>query len=283
VQVDSQLGANLSRSRLELNLGFPLEFLKGMNVLELGSGPGRFTEHFVAHARSVVAVDLSEAIFHNSALGRENLLALQADLMEVPKLSEPIDLVFCRGVIQHTASPRDSIRQLFEYARPGGLVIFDVYKKESWDWRSYKYFWRPFFQKNIPLESFGKFLKRHGKALYRFHHVWLGVLSALPPLKFLFSRTPLYIHRNWDKEYPNLTSEQRIAIFEHEFIDAWYAHYDQPMTPNEVLATTSAFGQLPYSYDLQRNHFRYVRKEGANPVAARFTKNGALPVLNSPQ
>ena len=37
-QIDSHLGKNLSKSRLELNLGFPLEFLSGMNVLEIGCG-----------------------------------------------------------------------------------------------------------------------------------------------------------------------------------------------------------------------------------------------------
>ena len=93
---DSVLGANVSLSRLEAVLGFPVEFLKGMNVLEVGCGAGRFTEHLVKYAKNVVAVDMSSAITSNTALGAPNLLPLQADLMDLPKFSEPIDLLFSR-------------------------------------------------------------------------------------------------------------------------------------------------------------------------------------------
>ncbi len=280
VQSDAELNANISRSRLELNLGFPLEFLKGMNVLELGCGPGRFTEHFVQHAKSVVAVDLSNAIFHNSALGHRNLLAIKANLMEVPPLSEPIDLVFCRGVIQHTASPQDSLRRLFDYVRPEGLVIFDVYKKEPWHWRSFKYFWRPFFQKYISLEKFDRFITRHVVRLYAIHHASLRVLSTLRPLKWILMKTPLYLSNNWEEEFPNLTIAQKHELFKADLIDALYSHYDQPMTAREVLDTTAAIGQLPYSYDLMRNQFRYKKSDSTESIQARFTKNGALRMLS---
>lgn len=276
VQTDSTLGKNLSRSRLELNLGFPLEFLDGMTVLELGCGPGRFTEHFAKYAKQVVAVDMSDAIFFNIALGKNNVLALKADLMHVPPLNEPIDLVFCRGVIQHTVSPRDTIHRLFEYAKSDGLVIFDVYKKLPGDWRSFKYFWRPYFKRMLSVQRFDIFLTQHGHRLYTMHHAFLKFVRAIPPLRWVLERTPFLLTTDWDQQYPNLSSAQRLAMFQADLIDALYAEYDQPMTPGEVLATTAAFGQLPYSYDLGRNQFRYKRCMQEAPIRARFTRNGAL-------
>lgn len=274
--VDSALGENLSLSRLELNLGFPVSFLKDMNVLELGCGAGRFTEHLVKHARQVVAVDFSDAIFHNAALGAPNLLALRADLMNVPQLSEPIDLIFCRGVVQHTENPRATLFRFFEYVPENAFVIFDVYKKNKSDWRSFKYFWRPVFQRLFSVEKFDAFLKGHDRFLYALHHGWLRVVSAIPLVKRLFALTPFYLSTNWNTLYPNLPKEKRLDLFRNEMIDMLYSHFDQPMTPEEVVSTLAEIGQTPYSYDIWRNHFRYRKKKDRTPLKVKMTKNGVV-------
>lgn len=46
-QLDSFNGTKISQERLERCLGFPIEQLRGKNLLEVGSGAGRFTELFV--------------------------------------------------------------------------------------------------------------------------------------------------------------------------------------------------------------------------------------------
>lgn len=122
---DTHLGVPVSKGYLEMLMGFPVEFLKGMNVLELGCGAGRFTTILADYAKHVVAVDLSRAVYVNAALGRSNVTVLQADLLTIPKLSEPIDLVFCRGVIQHTKDPRTSMKRLFDYCKHDSIVIFN--------------------------------------------------------------------------------------------------------------------------------------------------------------
>ena len=59
VQLDSenQYSWNISEARLELVLGFPLEFLKDKSVIELGCGPGRFSEHFIKYCKDLTIVD----------------------------------------------------------------------------------------------------------------------------------------------------------------------------------------------------------------------------------
>jgi hypothetical protein len=153
-----------------------------------------------------------------------------------------------------------------------------VYKKHEWDGRSFKYFWRPIVQKHIPLEKFGAYLTKNGEWLYAAHHQWLKFLTVVRPLRWLIMKTPLFLSRDWDSDFPNLTHAERVEMFKADLIDALYAHYDQPMTGKEVLAVTSAFGQIPYSYDLDRNHFRYRKTADTMPLNVRFTKNGVLPI-----
>lgn len=275
--LDSALGVALSKTRLEFLLGFPVEFLKAMRVLEIGCGAGRFTEHLVRLAKEVVAVDLSDAVYHNAALGAPNLIALQADLMNLPPLSQPIDLVFCRGVIQHTPDPVRSIQKLFDYARPGGLVIFDVYLKSGPTWRAFKYFWRPFIKK-IAINKFDGFLEWHGRRLYRLQHALLRIYNRNRLTRFIsyrtIAKTPFFLATNWDKQYPALTPEQRLAIFKNELIDMFYSRYDNPMSPQEVIEALAAIGQIPYSYDVSRNHYRCRKESTRGPLKVRMTKNG---------
>jgi SAM-dependent methyltransferase len=273
---DAALNSDLSKTRLELNLGFPLSFLKGMNVLEIGCGAGRFTEHLIRHARNVVAVDLSDAVYCNSALGAPNLLAMRADLHDIPSLSETIDLVFCRGVIQHTADPKKSLHRLFDHVRKDGFVIFDVYKKNRGHKWTTKYFFRPILQKHVPIETFNRFINRRSQKLYDLHHRLLRFWSYFGPLRKYVSRTPFFLtlDMNWESQYGNLTREQREEIFKNELVDAMYAKYDQPMSTEEVIEALAEIGQTPYSYDVLRNHFRCRKSDRPEPLAVQITKNG---------
>lgn len=273
---DQALGATVSRSRLELVLGFPLDFLKDMTVLEIGCGAGRFTEHLVKHAKAVVASDLSEAVYSNAALGAPNLLALQADLRSLPHFSEPIDLVFCRGVVQHTPDPAQTIKRLFEAARPDGLVIFDVYRKTGGEWRNFKYFWRPVIQRLWTVDSFDSFITRHGEELYLWQHRLHRFWNSSRLLRRLIAKTPLYWHMNYEQQYRQMSPSQRLAVFKNELVDMFFAHYDQPMTAGEVLGALGGMGQRPYSYDIERNIFRCKKSEHGRPLKLAFTKNGVV-------
>lgn len=273
---DASLGARVSSSRIEHLLGFPLELLSGMTVLEVGSGAGRFTEHLVPYAKQVIASDLSEAVYINGALGAPNLLALQADIYAMPSFSEPVDLVICRGVVQHTPDPRKTIRTLFDLVRPGGLVVFDVYRRTGVEWRNFKYFWRPIIQRRWSVEEFDAFINKHGETLYRWHHRLHRFWNSFKPLRYVIARTPLYWHMNWEHQYPQMTHAQRLAVFKNELVDMFYAHYDQPLTAGEVLEVLGSIGQKPYSYDIERNIFRCRNESAGRPLTLSFTKNGIV-------
>lgn len=274
---DSTLKQNLSLRRLELNLGFPIEFLKDKVVLELGSGQGRFTEQLVKHAKHVITADMSYAIYHNIALNAPNLTAVRADINHFPKLKKPVDVVFCRGVLQHTEDPVKSMHALFNFVSEGGLVIFDVYKKTEGFRIDYKYFWRPVIQKFFTEKSFDAFLKRHDKSAYNIHQGVIRFCHMLGPIGRVLARLPITSGTDYEHQYPQVTPEQRREIFRNEQIDMLYSAYDQPLSPEEVIEELSRIGQTPYSYDHHRNHFRCRKVIPMVPVSVKITKNGVVP------
>jgi 2-polyprenyl-3-methyl-5-hydroxy-6-metoxy-1,4-benzoquinol methylase len=176
VQIDRFNGSQASyRHLMVFTLGNP-ELLRGKTILEIGSGAGRFTDYLVDLGSTVITVDPS-AIDTNVALGAPNLIAVRADLFDVPIRREKVDVVFCRGVIQHTCDPRRAILRLFDYVRPGGLVLFDVYALKWYTPFCAKYWLRP-FTRRIPAEKFIPFAERWVPRLLRFKRNFIS--SWLP-------------------------------------------------------------------------------------------------------
>ncbi|MCK7508390.1 MAG: glycosyltransferase [Desulfobacterales bacterium] len=195
IQLDSVNGTAISKSYLEQLTGSPVELLEGKTVMEVGAGAGRFTEYFIRHAKLVVAVDLSEAIFVNAALGASNLVPVQANLLEMPPMKMRFDMVYCRGVLQHTPDPVRSISQLHQWVKPGGTVVFDIYAPGSLGKPGAKYVLRPIIQRLFTYESFSSFLERYAAPILRLR--W-NLKSLLPgkTRKLLDFVLPVYDYRH---------------------------------------------------------------------------------------
>jgi len=128
-QLDSYSGIDLSESRLDRCFRGHLPKTKGKRVLEAGSGAGRFTEIFLKYGAILHSFDLSRAVDANSAnnSSSENLTLVQASILEIPFEPATYDYVMCLGVLQHTPSPENSIRNLWKMVRPGGHLVVDHY------------------------------------------------------------------------------------------------------------------------------------------------------------
>jgi 2-polyprenyl-3-methyl-5-hydroxy-6-metoxy-1,4-benzoquinol methylase len=251
IQLDSVNGTTISRSYLETLIEKPIESLSGKTVMEVGAGAGRFTEHIVRFAKQVVAVDLSEAIFVNSALGAKNLIAAQANLLEMPRLKIKFDLVYCRGVLQHTPDPVQSIAQLHRWVKPGGMVAFDIYPPGTLGKFGAKYLLRPVMQRLFNYESFLKFLESYAPPLLRLR--W-RIKPFLPGItkNLLDFILPIYDYR----DVLDLTNEQLIEWGKLDTLDAFFAHYDNPMSYEEVLRALQDMGVKVLAADRDLNFFR---------------------------
>jgi 2-polyprenyl-3-methyl-5-hydroxy-6-metoxy-1,4-benzoquinol methylase len=130
-ELDSYTGLTYSRQRLERCLGAPLESLRGKVVLECGSGAGRFTELLAPNCENLVSIDRSAAVEANLSNCRHSspYLLFQADINASPLPAHYFDVVICLGVIQHTASPEATIRDLAKRVKPGGSLVIDHYTR----------------------------------------------------------------------------------------------------------------------------------------------------------
>ena len=78
--------------------------------------------------------DFSNAVEANAKNNgvNENLVLVQADIRKIPFPKASYDYVICLGVLQHTPSPEESIKSLWEMVGPGGALVIDHY---PWTWR----------------------------------------------------------------------------------------------------------------------------------------------------
>ena len=274
VQSDKNLKIPTSRRRLENLLGFPLEMLRGKTVLEIGSGSGRFTPLLAKYAKNVVSTDLSEAIFVNEAIGLRNVTFIRADLNK-NIFKEKFDLVFCRGVLQHTPNPNDSIKTIFNNAALGAMVVFDIYarptlKNKIRDW---KYFYR-FLFKPIPKKYLENIFDKYGKKIYKVHSYLNSLIRKHFLIKLIMRLIrPFYPYLDVDSLYPSFDEKQRIEVYRSLLLDAFTCEFDNPRNFEEVVSILAEIGQYPYSFNEARCMFR-VKKRNHKPFTPLIGKDG---------
>jgi SAM-dependent methyltransferase len=250
-QLDSVNGTSISRDYLEQLIGQPLESLAGKTILEVGAGAGRFTEHLIRYGSVVVAIDLSEAIFVNAALGADCVVPAQADLLQMPRMKLKFDLVFCRGMLQHTPDPAKGIELIHGWAAPGGIVAFDIYAPGRLGRLNAKYLLRPIIQRLFTFDSLSRFLERYAEPMLRTR--W-RLTPFLPGRSrgLLDYVLPIYDYRGG---LP-LSEEQLVEWGKLDTLDAMFARYDNPMKYEDVMEILGTLGCRVLWADRTLNFFR---------------------------
>ncbi len=142
----------LSKDRFFSATNWPENGLEGVNVLEVGSGAGRFTKVVLEHTKAnLYSIDYSDAVsanYRNNGNYGERLHLFQASIYDMPFPDNSFEKVFCFGVLQHTPDFRKSIQCLVNKAKPGGEIVVDFYPIKGWYTKvSAKYMLRPFTKK----------------------------------------------------------------------------------------------------------------------------------------
>lgn len=129
-QLDSHTGLDFSERQLRGAFGSDLSELRGRRVLEVGCGPGRYTEILLKHGAIVDAFDYSVAVDANARNNGASacLRIAQADVRHLPYPPESYDYIVAMGVIQHTPSPEESLASLWRALKPGGAFVMDHYR-----------------------------------------------------------------------------------------------------------------------------------------------------------
>jgi SAM-dependent methyltransferase len=105
-------------------------------VLEVGPGTGRITRHLVKLAGSLTVCDRDEAMLEKvrRRLGDHERVAYYPialeDLHQTPDYGR-FDAAVAVRVAPHAADWRVAIDRLLGAVRPGGLVVFDLWNRQS--------------------------------------------------------------------------------------------------------------------------------------------------------
>ncbi len=149
-QIDRDVkSAAQSRDRFFAVTGWDREDLKGKNILEVGSGAGRFSQIVLDHTpANLYSVDYSNAVeanYKNNGHHGDRFKLFQASVYELPFAEGQFDKVFCFGVLQHTPDVRKSVECLARMVKPGGELVVDFYPVTGWWTKVHaKYLFRPF-------------------------------------------------------------------------------------------------------------------------------------------
>ncbi len=111
-----------------------VEVLKGKRVLDAGCGGGHHSAFVSQFARELVSLDLNTPEVCRERLQRfPNVKIHHGDLTKVgpDELGGPFDVVYCIGVLQHTADPDGGFANLVRNLAPGGRIMVWVYSVEG--------------------------------------------------------------------------------------------------------------------------------------------------------
>lgn len=243
---------DISRSRFFAETAWDPDDLAGKDVLEVGSGAGRFSQVVLRHTSATLwSIDYSEAVDANwqnnrhIAPGRFHLF--QASIYEMPFKDATFDKVFCLGVLQHTPDFGKSVAALVAKAKPGAEIVVDFYTMNGWWTKVHaKYMLRPWVKKLQPerllnlIESNVDWMMA---AHRRLHRLRLGALARFLPLAEL-------------SHFPeNLTPAQRREWAVLDTFDAFSPEFDQPQYLEDVVkmfqdagARVTFAGKVQYKY-----------------------------------
>lgn len=123
------------RWRVADRFGMQPSSFRGHLVMDAGAGTGDQSGFLLRNGACVVSVDLSSAIELVGSKHRlnPNWIGLQGDLAALPFGDASFGLIYCEGVIQHTADSAATVAELCRLLQPGGLILATHYSiPERW-------------------------------------------------------------------------------------------------------------------------------------------------------
>jgi len=142
---DSKASMTFSREWLVRRYGFASAaqmqryFAERECILDAGCGSGYSASLWLDSAwqgggtAQWFGADISEAIdvAPDRLNGIPGLHFLQADVRQLPFAEQTFDVIFSEGVLHHTPSTERALKSLVPLLRPGGEIMFYVYRKKG--------------------------------------------------------------------------------------------------------------------------------------------------------
>jgi SAM-dependent methyltransferase/uncharacterized protein YbaR (Trm112 family) len=106
--------------------------LRGASVLEVGCGMGKYLKVASDHARTVIGLDLSDAVLraHRETRDRPNVHVVQGDILTAPLRPSTLDFVYSVGVLHHTPDCHAAFLRSASLVKPGGRLAVWLYPED---------------------------------------------------------------------------------------------------------------------------------------------------------
>ena len=237
-QIDKSSHLSLSRKRFFAATGWDKEDLTGKNILEVGSGAGRFTQIVLDHTNAnIYSLDYSNAVeanFKNNG-PNERLKIFQADIYKMPFAKEQFDKVFCFGVLQHTPDVKASVQSLIDMVKPGGELVVDFYPLSGWWTKLHAKYVLRSLTKKLTHEKLYKKINTNIDWLIKtslfFSRIGLGALNRFLPICDIEGTLP-----------HNLSYQQLRELCVLDTFDMYSPQYDQPQKTKTIKHWFNKYG-----------------------------------------
>ncbi len=223
---------DLSRNRFFSETNWDENSLVDQNILEVGSGAGRFSRVILRHTKATLfSVDYSDAVSanmkNNEHLAPDRFHLFQASIYALPFQDNSFDKVICFGVLQHTPDFEASIKALIDKAKQGSEIVVDFYPINGWWTKIHsKYIFRP-ITKRLSHTRLMSLIERNIAWL-----IWLFDFFQSIGFGFLSRFIPITDIRGFPK---NLSFIERKEWAVLDTFDAFSPEFDNPQRITDVV------------------------------------------------
>jgi 2-polyprenyl-3-methyl-5-hydroxy-6-metoxy-1,4-benzoquinol methylase len=196
--LDSYKKYPVAFNRLKGVLAELMNNISGFDVLEVGAGTGRYTEHLIKTGANIHITEQSQAVEINAQIARgySNYQAAQADVYNIPYADQTFDTVICLGHLPHVPDFEKAVEQIYLKVKPGGRLFFDSVAPSLMQLTKSSIWLRMILQK-IPLQMKEKIILSIVKLFFPVHWMIRNlypaqiVLSRISPCFFYYRDFPL--------------------------------------------------------------------------------------------
>lgn len=275
-QIDSSK-LNQSEARWETEIGWSSSDLQGKNVVEFGSGAGRFVDIVSKrNANLIIGIDITSAVdaAQNNLADRDNVLFIQGNIFSPPLKQNIFDFAYSIGVLHHTPQPELAFNKLISLLNNKGNIGLSLYEISLFDRPSLNSLKQSLIEllwalNLFRVEFFRFFTTKIPDKIMLYYCIYfipaLHYLNKIPVLRYLRYLFPSTCYKDlpveWSMCDTNDTYATKIVnMYRHKDIFLWFmrSNIQNIIIHDSISGWVSLTGQIKSNDNI--NYEKYLNK-----------------------